>query len=232
MSAVTAELHRPGDRPVLADLDRANGLERRPCPAVDRSWGPFCAIPGDESSLAEPAVGLEPWIASFSLLRPRIKGGEHGVEPTQGLLLGGERVPPLALRIAPADLPQLRGLHPVANADPAHAPRLTALLQCRVVQVAVIGEQPHCSCFLRACGVGAELKGAPHRARSFRHRRPSCMPIHRHAVSAPTAPAVAAQYGREYNAARRDRRCRTPARSRREAQPSNWLAIRETGPDG
>jgi hypothetical protein len=96
--------HRPGDWPVLAHFDRADGLERCPRPPVGRGGGPLRAVPCDETDLREPAVGLEPRIARLSLLRPRIKGGEHGVEPTQGLLLSGERMAPLAVRVGAADL--------------------------------------------------------------------------------------------------------------------------------
>ena len=68
-----SELDRPGDGPVLADLDRANGLERRPRPPAGRRGGPLRAVAGDEPGLAEPAVGLKPRIARFPLSSPAHK---------------------------------------------------------------------------------------------------------------------------------------------------------------
>ena len=168
----------------------------------------FRAVPGDETDLAEPAVGLEPRITRLPLPpRSGVEGGEHGAEPTQRLLLSGERVAPLPVRVGAAYLFQLGGLHVVANADPADAPRLPALLQRRVVQIAVISEQPRRASFLRACRVGAEFKSAPRRTRSFRHGRLCCTLVDRHTVCAGTASAVAAGYERDRKAGRRERRC-------------------------
>ena len=98
----------------------------RPRPATTGSRAPARAVTVDEPHLIEPAVRLEPGIAG---LRPPGPGTveehpEHGVQPAQGLLLGGERMPSLPVRVGPAYLLQLRRLHAVGrHADP-HAWRL------------------------------------------------------------------------------------------------------------
>jgi hypothetical protein len=48
------------------------------------------------------------------------------------------------------------------NADATHPPRLAALRQRGVVQVAVVGQQPHRTAMLGPRGVGAELVGSSH----------------------------------------------------------------------
>src|SRR5262249_39300204 len=83
--------------------------------------------------------------------------------PAQGLLLGGERVPPLTLRVGPAYLLQLRRLHAVGDADMAHRPRLTPFLQRGVVQVAMVSQKLHRAALLRPRWVGAELVGSSQR---------------------------------------------------------------------
>jgi hypothetical protein len=135
-------------------------------------------------------------------------------------------MPPLTARVGGADVPQLRGLHAVSDWMLAHPPRLAALLQRRVIQVAVIGEQPRRPPFLRARQVGAELERTPHRAPTFRHGRSFCVSMYRHTVSADTASALAPKYDRDHEAGNRDRRYGDPARSR-EVNLLTWLAIRE-----
>jgi hypothetical protein len=184
-------LHGSGNRPVLAYLDRADCLERRPRPPARWSWSPLRAVTNDEPDLVEPAVRLESWVARLPLARPRIERGEHHIEPTQRPQLRGERVASLAFRVGAADVFQLGGLHTVADTDSAQAPCLAAFFQRGVVQVAVVSEQARRSPLLRACGVGTELESPPHRIRPCRNRRPLCGPVSRRLVCVGTAPAVA-----------------------------------------
>src|SRR6266536_2765177 len=155
-------LDRAGDRPVLADLDRADRLERCLRPPAISGRLPLGAITGDEHRLAETAVRLEARISSAALSRAVVERVEYGVEPAQGLLLGGERVAPLPVRVRLPDFLELPGLHAVGDADVTHLPRLAALFQRGVVQVAVVGQQPCRAVLLGSRRVGAELVGSSH----------------------------------------------------------------------
>src|SRR6185437_4628710 len=222
--------HRPGDGPVLAHLFRPHRLEGGLRPLATVSGSPFRAVASDEPDLIEPAAGFEPRIARLPLpllLCMRVERSEHGVEASQGLLLGGERMAPLARWVGAADLPQLGGLRAVADANPARTPRLPAFFQRGVVQVAVIGEQPHRPSFLRAGRVSAELQRPSHRARSFRHGRSFCLPVYRHAVCAGTAPAGAATYDRAHHVGSRDLRYANSARRYSDLNLVNWPAAGE-----
>ena len=75
---------------------------------------PLGTVSGDEQDLVEPLVGLEPRVADLSCLGlGRLKeGARRSREATEGLLLGGERMPTLPLRVGRADLPELGGLSP------------------------------------------------------------------------------------------------------------------------
>ena len=154
---------------------------------------------------------LEPRIARLPLLSARVERGEYGIEQTEGLLLARERVAALTPRVGLADSPQLPGLHAIGERMPAHPPRFAAFLQRRVVQIAVIREQPRRAPLLRAGRIGAELERASHRARPSRHGRSSCVPLYRDN-----------RVGRRGN----------PAQSRRELNPLNWLVVREGESDG
>src|SRR5260370_12879620 len=153
---------------VLPHLDRPDRLEGgvRPRPGV--ALLPLRAVPGHEQDLAESLVRLEPRVARGLLpgLTTVIERGEHGVEPAQSLLLGGERVPPLTVRVGCADLLELGGLDSAGDGLVPHPPCLAAFHQRGVVQVAVICQQPPCAALLGQGRVGAELVGSSHSYRS------------------------------------------------------------------
>jgi hypothetical protein len=75
----------------------------------------------------------------------------------------------MPVRIGGADLFELRRLVAIGDAEVAQAPGLAALLESRVVQVAVVGQQPHRATLLRARRVGTQLVGA---SRGRPHRTP------------------------------------------------------------
>ena len=81
--------------------------------------------------------------------------------------------------------------------------------------------------FLGAGLVCAEFERAPHRARSFRHRRSFRAPLYRHTASADTAPAVTATYDRDHKAGRRDRGC-----GKAGPQPPRGEAVELAGDPG
>jgi hypothetical protein len=108
---------------MLADLELSDRLEGGVRPAAAVGWLPLSAVPGDKRHLVEPLVGLEPRVADLPLpvlglrvdvvgltlgsslpflgrLRAPEEGSEGGVEPAEGLLLGGEGVPSLPVRSA------------------------------------------------------------------------------------------------------------------------------------
>jgi hypothetical protein len=176
-------------------------------------------------------MGLEPRIARFPLLRACVERSKHGMESAQGLLLSGERVASLAVRVGPTDLAQLGGLHAVTDAGLAHAPRLAPLFQRRVVQVAVIGQQPCRAVLLRASRVGPELERTPHWARSFRHRRSFGVPVYRYTVCVLANPAVAAKYVWDHKAGWRTASVEVRPAAR-NVKPLNWLAVGEGEPEG
>jgi hypothetical protein len=155
-----------------------------PTAAVGRL--PSGAVAGDEQHLVEALARLEPRVADLPLLEPLALlaslslarlgvpdtlevDGEYGIEAAEGLLLGGEGVAALPVRVGGADLLELCRLVAVRDFDLAHAPRLAALLEGGVVQVAVVGKQPHRAALLRARRVGPQLVGAFHRG-SFCNR--------------------------------------------------------------
>src|SRR2546429_360512 len=82
--------------------------------------------------------------------------------PARARLLGSARVAPLPVGFSLADLFERRGLHAVGDTALPHPPRLAALRQRGVVQVAVIGQQPHRAALLGPRRVGAELVGSSH----------------------------------------------------------------------
>ncbi len=182
----TERLDRAADRPVLMHLKRADRLEGGVRPRAGTGRLPLRAVPGDEQDLAEPLVRLEPGVARPLSLPCLLRGpgaveerGEHGIESAEGLLLGSARVASLPVRVSLADLLELRGLHAVGDTDLPHPPRLAALRQRGVVQVAVIGQQPHRAALLGPRRVGAELVGSSHlyRLRRLPPGEAACSPI-------------------------------------------------------
>ena len=187
LPAQLQRLDRAAHRPVLTHLDRAHRLEGGIRPRAGAARLPFRAVPGDEQDLAEPLVRLEPRIARLVLPPRDLRGpdpvevrGEHRAEPAQGLLLGGERVAALPVRVRPPDVLELGGLHAVGNADAPRPPGLAALGQRGVVQVTVVGQQPHRAALLGPRGIGAELEGSSHQHRlrvvGVSHRPPRLPP--------------------------------------------------------
>ena len=171
-------LYPTGHRPMLADLDPSYRLEGRIRPAATIGRFPLGAVPNDEQHLVEALARLETWVsdrpllgllASTSLL-PTLLGAphalvisrEHHVETAERLLLGGEGVAALPVRVGGADLLELRRLVAVRNAHLGHAPGLTALLESGVVQIAGVGQQPHRPDVLGTCRIGAQFVRASH----------------------------------------------------------------------
>src|SRR5215211_9163062 len=120
-------LHPTHNRPVLSDLDPPDSLEADMRPSADVGRFPAGSVSGDEQHLVEPLIGLAPRIANLALLGmlalatrvlPTLLslpnaleiGGEHNIEAAEGLLLGGERVAALPVRVSGADLSELRRL--------------------------------------------------------------------------------------------------------------------------
>ena len=166
LSCSTLTVPRTG--PVLADLDRADGLEGWRAPTRrSRTAVHFAPSPATNKTWLNRLVRLEPRIARLLPL-PSCPPGRKNAANT---VLSRRRVCCWAVnewRPWPSGSArrmslQLGGLHAVADADPPHAPRLAALLQRGVVQVAVIGQQPHRAALLGACRVGAELVSSSHR---------------------------------------------------------------------
>jgi hypothetical protein len=85
---------------------------------------------------------------------------EDRIEAAESLLLGGERVAALSIRVGGADLLQLGRLVAVGDADLAQALGVAALLESGVVQVTVVGQHPHRAAFLWTGRVGAKPIGA------------------------------------------------------------------------
>ena len=117
---------------VLSHLESTDHLKAgvRP-PTVDGRF-PLGAVPDDEEHLVVSPIRLEPRVADphFGViaLLPRqapplllgfpdspAEGSKDCVEPSEGLLLGGERVPALARWVVHADVPELSRLIGVAN---------------------------------------------------------------------------------------------------------------------
>jgi hypothetical protein len=92
----------------------------------------------------------------------RLKRQEHHIESAQRLLLGGEGVPSLPVRVSRAYSSQLGRLGAVTDAGPVPAPRFASFFQGGVVQVTVVGQQTRGTPFLRASRVGAELVRSSH----------------------------------------------------------------------
>jgi hypothetical protein len=131
-AALPLELQRldpPDHRPMLVHLDSPDRLEAGMRPSVTAGRLPPGTVPGDKQHLVEPLTGLEAWVAD----PPRVPhgvagtsevGGEGRVEAAEGLLLGGEGVAALPIRVGGADLLELRRLVAVGDADLAQAPGL------------------------------------------------------------------------------------------------------------
>src|SRR5215207_3963243 len=179
-------LHPANHRPVLVHPDSPDRLEGRVRPPATVSGLPFGAVPSDEENLVEALPRLEAWVADRPLLEvlalhPSLPPGplgaphaleigpEHHIEATEGLLLGGKGMAALPVRVGGADLLELGRLVTVGDAEVAHAPGLAALLEGGVVEIAVVGQQPHRPALLRTGGIGAELVGAFH-GQPFRWR--------------------------------------------------------------
>jgi hypothetical protein len=103
-----------------------------------------------EQDLTETLVGLEPRSAHLPPGPPLLLGVPDtleerlvdGVEAAEGLLLGGEGMAALPVRVGRADLLELDGLIAVGDRHPTQPPGLAPLLQRGVVQVTVVTEQP------------------------------------------------------------------------------------------
>src|SRR5215218_10966842 len=111
-------LHPAHDLPMLLHFQATDRLKGcvRPAGALGRL--PPGAVSGDEQDLVESLVGLEPGVASLLSGPDTPKEGTEGrMQATEGLLLGGERVPTLPVRISRADLPELCRLIAVGDAQ-------------------------------------------------------------------------------------------------------------------
>ena len=197
-------------------------------PAAAVGWLPLSAVPGDERHLVEPLVGLEPRLFPIARLPPCLlgrrdaleEGSEGGVEPAEGLLLGGEGVPSLPVRVSLADLPELGRLVAVADRDLAHAPGFPPLLKGGVVQVAVVAQQPDRAALLRACRVGPELEAALHGTPFVGRTASSSM--YRQIIVSDTHPTEATRYDPDHRVGSRERRWVNSSHSVRLAAPSTW----------
>src|SRR4029453_4236869 len=129
---------------------------------------------------------------------------------------------PLPIGVGGADLFELRRLVAVGDAAVAQAPGLAALLQGGVVQVAVVGQQPHRTALLRARRVGTQLVG-PFHGRPF-SGRVDCSAMYRPIVASDTCPTEVARYDLDHRGGSRERRCGNSPRSTREVKPLHWWA--------
>jgi hypothetical protein len=157
-------LHPARHWPMLPDLELADSLKPGMCPSTGIDRHPPGTVSGGEPYLVEPLVGLEPRVADLasSGIGTSEEGSEGCIEAAEGLLLGGEGMPSLPIRVASPDLSELGGLVVVADPHPALAPGVSPFLKSRVVQVAVVAQQPDRATALRDCRVGAELQGPSH----------------------------------------------------------------------
>jgi hypothetical protein len=129
---------------------------------------PLRAVTGHEHDLIKPAVRLEPWmpglLPSPAAVMERL---DDHVQPTQGLLLRGERTSALPVPVVAPDFLQLSRSNHVGDARLPHSPRLSSFLQRGVVRVAVISQQPPGTALLRERRAGTELVGSSHPHRSW-----------------------------------------------------------------
>ena len=118
---------------------------------------------------AEPRLRAEAGKARrLSRLHAAEEGGEGLVEPAQDLLLGAVAVSGQLRNRVPDGL-QLAGLPDVAEADALPAPRLDALLEARVVEVAEVSEHVRQGRFLRPVGVEPVLVAPDQPSAHVRH---------------------------------------------------------------
>src|SRR5206468_3964068 len=104
----------------------------------------------------------------------------------------------------------------------AHAPCLAPLLEGGVVQVAVVGQQPHRTAFLLAGRVGAELVSAFHGMPLV--GRVVCSAMYRRIVASDTRPTDATKYDLDHKVGSRERRWPNSARNARLVAPLSWWA--------
>ena len=75
-------------------------------------------------------------------LHALVEGSEHHVEPSERLLLCGEGVPALPGWVVGADILELSRLFAVADPFLLLAPGVAAFLECCVVEIAMVVQQP------------------------------------------------------------------------------------------